>query len=166
MNEPPTRPLRKESGIQQFLRWFKPGLGVKRWLVLIMLGVTMLGLGLALLLLDIYRTDSTNPLIISLLSYASLRFLPRFARVLIFGGLGVGDPACDLMIAWGLFSGESRDVFRAALSVDDATWARGCGWALSQALIFIPYYLDTNPVGVGIARHTIDEVLAEYCANG
>jgi aminoglycoside phosphotransferase (APT) family kinase protein len=83
----------------------------------------------------------------------------RLSAVIDFGGLGVGDPACDLMIAWGLFSGESRDVFRAVLSVDDATWARGRGWALSQALIFIPYYLNTNPVGVGIARRTIDEIL-------
>jgi aminoglycoside phosphotransferase (APT) family kinase protein len=86
----------------------------------------------------------------------------RLSAVIDFGGLGVGDPACDLMIAWGLFSGESRDVFRAALWVDDATWARGRGWALSWALIFIPYYVDTNPVGVGIAQHTIDEVLADH----
>ena len=86
----------------------------------------------------------------------------RLSAVIDFGCLGVGDPACDLMIAWGLFSGETRDVFRAALSVDDATWARGRGWALSQALIFTPYYLDTNPVGVGSARRTIDEVLADH----
>ena len=85
----------------------------------------------------------------------------RLSAVIDFGCMGVGDPACDLMIAWGLFSGESRDVFRAALAVDDATWARGRGWALSQALIFVPYYLHTNPMGVGIARHTIDEILQE-----
>jgi aminoglycoside phosphotransferase (APT) family kinase protein len=85
----------------------------------------------------------------------------RLSAVIDFGGLGVGDPACDLMIAWGLFSGESRDVFRAALAVDDATWARGRGHALSQAVIFIPYYLDTNPIGVGNARRMIDAVLAE-----
>jgi len=75
--------------------------------------------------------------------------------------MGVGDPACDLMIAWSLFSGESRNVFRAALAVDDATWARGRGHALSQALIFIPYYMNTNPVGVGNARCMIDAVLAD-----
>jgi aminoglycoside phosphotransferase (APT) family kinase protein len=86
----------------------------------------------------------------------------RLSAVIDFGGLGVGDPACDLMIAWDLFFGESRGVFRAALAVDDATWARGRGWALSQALIFIPYYLDTNPVGVGSARRIIDEVLADH----
>ncbi|HKP51994.1 MAG TPA: aminoglycoside phosphotransferase family protein [Chloroflexia bacterium] len=85
----------------------------------------------------------------------------RLTAVIDFGGLGVGDPACDLMIAWALFSGESREVFRATLQVDDATWARGRGHALSQALIFIPYYLDTNPVGVGNARRAIAEVLAD-----
>jgi aminoglycoside phosphotransferase (APT) family kinase protein len=86
----------------------------------------------------------------------------RIRAVIDFGGMGVGDPACDLMIAWGLFSGESRDMFRAALAIDDATWARGRGWALSQALIFIPYYLNTNPVGVGHARRALDEVLIDH----
>ena len=90
----------------------------------------------------------------------------RLSAVIDFSGLALGDPACDLMIAWGLFSGESRDVFRAALAVDDATWARGRGHALSQAVIFIPYYLHTNPVGVGNARRMIDEVLADFRANG
>jgi aminoglycoside phosphotransferase (APT) family kinase protein len=86
----------------------------------------------------------------------------RLSAVIDFGGLGVGDPACDLMVAWNLFSAETRDVFRAALPIDAATWARGRGWALSVALIFIPYYLNTNPVGVGGARHMIDEVLADH----
>lgn len=86
----------------------------------------------------------------------------RLSAVIDFGGLGVGDPACDLMVAWTLFSGESRDVFRAALSVDDATWARGRGWALSWALIYIPYYLDSNPAGVSTARRAIHEVLADH----
>ena len=54
----------------------------------------------------------------------------RVRAVIDFGGLGVGDPACDLMIAWGLFTGESRAVFRAALGVDDATSAHGRGHAL------------------------------------
>jgi aminoglycoside phosphotransferase (APT) family kinase protein len=86
----------------------------------------------------------------------------RLTGVIDFGGLGVGDPACDLMIAWNLFSGQSRDAFRATLGVDDATWARGRGHALSQAVIFIPYYLDTNPVGVATARRALHEVLAEH----
>lgn len=85
----------------------------------------------------------------------------RLSGVIDFGCLGAGDPACDSMVAWTLFSGESRDVFRAALGSDDAGWARGRGWALSWALIALPYYRDTNPVIVGNARHTIDEVLAD-----
>jgi len=65
-------------------------LGVKRWILLLLAGVTLLGVGLAILLLDIYRTSSTNSAFLTLLSYASLRFIPRMLRVLIFGGLGIG----------------------------------------------------------------------------
>lgn len=54
--------------------------------------------------------------------------------VIDFGLMGVGDPACDLAIAWTLFKGESRDVFRAALALDNATWARGRGWVLWKTL--------------------------------
>ena len=81
--------------------------------------------------------------------------------VIDFSGLSVGDPACDLMIAWNLLSTESRQVFRTELGVDDATWARGRGHALSQALIFIPYYLHTHPVGGEQARRTVHNILAE-----
>jgi len=66
------------------------------------------------------------------------------------------------MVAWSLFSGESRKVFRAALSVDEATWARARGWILSVALIALAYYLDISPMIVGDARHAIDEVLADH----
>lgn len=86
----------------------------------------------------------------------------RLSAVIDWGGLGVGDPACDLMIAWSYFSGDSRAVFRAALSGDDATWARGRGWALSWGLIAFPYYEHTNPLLAGIARRAIDAVIADY----
>ncbi|MGB8644415.1 MAG: aminoglycoside phosphotransferase family protein [Anaerolineae bacterium] len=90
----------------------------------------------------------------------------RLSAVIDWGCLGVGDPACELQIAWTLFSSASRDVFRAVLSVDDATWARGRGWALSWGLIALPYYLDTNPAIVGMARHAIDQVLADQKIGG
>lgn len=86
----------------------------------------------------------------------------RLSAVIDFGCLGVGDPACDLTVAWTLLSGETRDTFRAALPVDDATWARGRGWALSVGLIALPYYQSTNPVLAGIARHAVAEVLADH----
>ncbi len=85
----------------------------------------------------------------------------RLRAVIDWSGLAVGDPACDLMMAWGLFSGESRIAFRDALGVGDATWARARGHALSQALIFIPYYLTTNPAGVRNARRMLDAVLTD-----
>jgi len=53
--------------------------------------------------------------------------------------LGRGRPACDVMTAWTFLSAENREVFRAAVGVDDATWARGRGWALSFGLIALPY---------------------------
>jgi uncharacterized cofD-like protein len=71
-------------------RWFRPGLGIKRWFVLVTLGITLLGLGFAVIVIDLYRTDSSNPILLTLLSYASLRFIPRVWRAVIFGGLGVG----------------------------------------------------------------------------
>jgi aminoglycoside phosphotransferase (APT) family kinase protein len=85
----------------------------------------------------------------------------RLTAVIDFGGVGVGDPACDLMIAWNLLSAGTREVFRAELDVDDAMWARGRGWALSTGLIALPYYERTNPGLAANARYRIREVLAD-----
>ncbi len=84
------------------------------------------------------------------------------AGVIDFGCSGVGDPACDVTIAWTLLSGESRAAFRTALCVDSATWARGRGWALWKALITLAEHLDTNPVQAATARRVIDHVLADH----
>ena len=87
----------------------------------------------------------------------------RLRAVIDFGGLGVGDPACDVMVAWKVLSADTRDIFRAELSVDEASWARGRGWALSQALIALAYYtLETNPVLVREAQRWMAEVLADH----
>jgi aminoglycoside phosphotransferase (APT) family kinase protein len=85
----------------------------------------------------------------------------RLNAVIDFGGLGVGDPAVDLIAAWNLLTPEARDLFRRALGPDDATWARGRGWALSTALVALPYYRDTNPPLAEQSRHTIAAVLAD-----
>ena len=84
----------------------------------------------------------------------------RVRAVIDWGGLGVGDPAVDLIVAWNLLDARSRPLFRAALGVDDATWARGRGWALSVSLVELPYYWDTNPVMVEEARRTLAELEA------
>ena len=59
----------------------------------------------------------------------------RLSGVIDFGCAAVGDPACDLPIAWWSFFGESRAVFKGMVPVDEATWARGRGWALWKALV-------------------------------
>jgi aminoglycoside phosphotransferase (APT) family kinase protein len=86
----------------------------------------------------------------------------RLAAVIDFGCAGVGDPACDVAIAWTLLSGDSRQAFRAALSVDPATWARGRGWALWKALITLAKHLEANPIQAATAMRVIDQVLHEY----
>jgi uncharacterized cofD-like protein len=75
--------------LQRLLKWFIPGLGVKRWVVVILLGTTLVGVGLGIVLLDIYRT-APETWWLPLLSAAALRFLPRLWRAVIFGSLGLG----------------------------------------------------------------------------
>jgi aminoglycoside phosphotransferase (APT) family kinase protein len=86
----------------------------------------------------------------------------RLSAVIDFGSSGVGDPACDLSIAWTLFEGESREAFREALSVDQATWARGRGWTLWKALITLAGLPDANARAARRHRRVIDEVLADH----
>ncbi len=86
----------------------------------------------------------------------------RLTAVIDWGGLGVGDPACDVMVAWKVLSADTREIFRTALVVDESTWARARGWALSQALVALSYYtLETNPVLVLEAQRWMAEVLAD-----
>lgn len=84
----------------------------------------------------------------------------RLGAIIDFGCSGVGDPACDLAIAWTLLAAESRAAFRAALSVDDATWARGRGWALWKALITLAAPGGASPHPASEARRILAEVLA------
>lgn len=83
-------PARFWQILRDIPRWLRPGLGIKRWFLFVMIGITMLGLGFAVIIIDLYRTDSSNPVLLTLLSYASLRFIPRIWRAIIFGGLGIG----------------------------------------------------------------------------
>jgi len=82
----------------------------------------------------------------------------RLSAVIDFGSSGVGDPACDLAIAWTRLSTESREAFRAALNADDGLWIRGCAWALWKALITV----DTaaHPPGARSPKEVIDEIVA------
>jgi len=83
------RSMKIRKQLSNHLRWFVPGIGVKRWILLILLGTTLLGVGLAILLLEVYRT-APDTWWLPILSFASLRVLSRPLRFLIFGGIGVG----------------------------------------------------------------------------
>ncbi len=78
--------------IQARLRWLVPGIGVKRWLLLLLAGATLLGLGIGYVLLDIYRTVEM-PAAVSLLT---LQFVPRLARAALLGVAGLG------LMVWAL----------------------------------------------------------------
>lgn len=68
----------------------------------------------------------------------------RISGVIDWDSMGVGDPACDVMVAWKLHSAAARDAFREVLPVDDATWERARGWVVSQAVAALAYYTPDN----------------------
>ncbi|WP_164924387.1 aminoglycoside phosphotransferase family protein [Sinorhizobium fredii] len=86
----------------------------------------------------------------------------RLGAVIDFGTSGVGDPACDLSIAWTMFDGESREAFREALPLDRGTWARGRGWTLWKALIVAAEMPGTDRLEVEKSRRVIAEVLVDH----
>ena len=96
--------LRIKSWRQQFvaiaagkLRWLKPGMGVKRWIVVILLGTTLVGVGLAVFLLDFYRNAPDN----ALLPVVSTVSLNRLERPRAIGSLA-GRASCLGFGIWGL----------------------------------------------------------------
>jgi aminoglycoside phosphotransferase (APT) family kinase protein len=68
----------------------------------------------------------------------------RISGVIDWGSMGVGDPACDVMVAWKLHSLAACHAFREALPTDDATWERARGWAVSQGVAALAYYTPEN----------------------
>jgi aminoglycoside phosphotransferase (APT) family kinase protein len=87
----------------------------------------------------------------------------QLSAVLDFGCCGVGDPSCDLAIAWTLLLGKSRKEFRTELNIDNGTWSRGSGWALWKALISIQESKRMNIKAKGQnARNTLNEIFNDY----
>lgn len=96
----------------------------------------------------------------------------KLSAVIDFGCAAAGDPACDLVIAWTFFSGESRAAFTQAVDLDSDTWARARGWMLWKAAITLADALNASPLDgdqAGLrfgwrssARIVIDDVLREH----
>jgi uncharacterized cofD-like protein len=76
-------------GMGRLSPWLAPGLGVKRWFFVLLVGITFLGFGLAMFFLDVYRM-APNTWWLPLITFLTLKPLPRILRVLIFGTLGLG----------------------------------------------------------------------------
>ncbi len=85
----------------------------------------------------------------------------RLCAVIDFGNMGVGDPACDLVLAWTLFSGSSRALFKEALPLDRATWARARGWALWKALLILSGRSKQKP-SERLAQEVVEAVIEEH----
>ena len=83
----------------------------------------------------------------------------RLCAVIDFGGVGVGDPATDLVAAWSVFDRAGADAYREALEVDDGTWERARGIALHQAALLVPYYRRSNPAFTALGLRTIGRTL-------
>jgi aminoglycoside phosphotransferase (APT) family kinase protein len=90
----------------------------------------------------------------------------RLAAVIDFGTCGVGDPACDLAIAWTLLTVEGRQAFRETLAVDEAAWSRGRGWALWKTLATCASTLDEVDEEAEATRRVLDGIIAEYATPG
>ena len=90
----------------------------------------------------------------------------RLSAVIDFGCSGVGDPACDLTIAWTFFAGASRGAVREGLSLDAATWARARGWALWKGLITLAANIGTDRFESGNATRIIDQVIRDPVSTG
>lgn len=80
------------------------------------------------------------------------------AAVIDFGCAGVGDTSCDTVMVWTHLHGSARDVFRRDLGVDDATWARGRGWAVWKGLIMLD---SRHAAEVALARRVLERLFAE-----
>jgi len=90
----------------------------------------------------------------------------QLAAVIDFGCCGVGDPACDLTIAWTLFDGPAREVLRVGLDANPGVWARARGWALWKALITVAEHRDNDPRRADASLRVVDHVLAEHGTQG
>jgi aminoglycoside phosphotransferase (APT) family kinase protein len=86
----------------------------------------------------------------------------RLAAVIDFGSSAIGDPSCDLAIAWTLLDPASRNAFRSAIALDPATWKRARGWAIWKALITLARFRDTDPNQANKAHHVIRDIVDDH----
>ena len=85
----------------------------------------------------------------------------RLTAVIDFGCMGIGDPACDLVIAWTFLAGESRKLFKLHMALDEETWVRARGWALWKAMITLADLDDKTCAEALKQKQVIEEIINE-----
>lgn len=85
----------------------------------------------------------------------------KLAAVIDFGGMGVGDPACDLVLAWTFLTRESRAIFKSQMDMDSNIWARASGWALWKALITLVSLEDKDSPNAKQQKQVVNSVLSD-----
>jgi aminoglycoside phosphotransferase (APT) family kinase protein len=83
----------------------------------------------------------------------------KLSAVIDFGGAAVGDPACDLVIAWTYLSGKAREIFIYEMAIDSDTWLRARSWALWKATFELCQIADKNSLDACLQKRIIDEVI-------
>ncbi|CZN12913.1 Aminoglycoside phosphotransferase [Legionella pneumophila] len=86
----------------------------------------------------------------------------KLSAVIDFGQLAIGDPACDLAIAWTLFEGKSRSIFLETLELDSKTWERGRAWALWKSMMYLVNQQTEMNFEAKRALRTIHEVIEDH----
>jgi aminoglycoside phosphotransferase (APT) family kinase protein len=86
----------------------------------------------------------------------------QLCAVIDFGCAGVGDPSCDLVIAWTFLDSASRKIFRSTIGLDPRTWQRARGWAIWRALITVVRHRDNNPTEANKMIRIIRDVLEDH----
>jgi aminoglycoside phosphotransferase (APT) family kinase protein len=84
----------------------------------------------------------------------------RLTGVIDWSCAGVGDPACEAMVAWAL-PVSARHIFRQTMGFDEATWARARGWVIQQTARYIPYYAETLPIAVAQAKMRLTNAIED-----
>lgn len=86
----------------------------------------------------------------------------KLIGVIDFGGMAVGDPACDLVIAWTFLKDESRKIFKTNLALDSNTWMRAQGWALWKALISLDKIENKTSNEALAQKEIIENIIKDY----
>ncbi|MFI4919676.1 MAG: aminoglycoside phosphotransferase family protein [Legionellales bacterium] len=83
----------------------------------------------------------------------------RLSAIIDFGGMALGDPACDLVIAWTFLNEKARDIFFQKMALDEDTWLRAKAWALWKATFELCQVADKNSPNAVIQKRIIEDVI-------